>query len=80
MGAARMPDPAVPVSRTDPRYSPDADRASCMVTVDFGAETLAEEKLEDPYCQIGSASDYAGVTTEAIRATMNRPEADIEDD
>lgn len=77
---ATMPDPAVPLNRMDPRHSPDADRASCMVDVDFGPETLAEEKLEDPYCQIGTASDYAGITTEANKQGMRRPQAAIEAD
>lgn len=42
-----------------------------MQDIDFGAGTLAEEKLRDPN-SVGTASDYAGVTTETHRQNVRR--------
>lgn len=66
-----MPDPAVPSYRDDPRFSPDADRASAMTDIDFGPENLLEVKMADPD-SIGTAGDETGIAAEIIRKNLNR--------
>lgn len=62
-----MPDPPVPTSSHDPRHSPDADRASCMVDVDFGPDNLLEDKVYD-HDSPGTRGDETGIAAEIIRA------------
>lgn len=70
--ATAAPDPAVGSSSYDPRYSPDSPREASLIDIPLAPATLAEMKLADPECTIGTASDDAEVTTEANRSTVNR--------
>lgn len=42
-----------------------------MMDCDYAADTLADEKLEDPD-SVGSANDQAGILNDAVRRGMNR--------
>jgi hypothetical protein len=53
------------------RTGPPRVRTSCMSDCDYTVGTLAEEKLRDPN-SVGTASDYAGVTSEANRNSVRR--------
>lgn len=53
------------------RTGPPKSRSECMQEIDFGPSSLAEEKLRDPN-SVGTASDYAGVTSEVHRANVRR--------
>lgn len=64
--AGHNPDPDVPTSSHDPRHSPDADRASCMVDIPLGPATLLGMKQDDPN-SIGTAGDETGIAAEIIR-------------
>lgn len=64
--AAHAPDPAVPSSSFDPRFSPDAGD-SAWVEIPKMPGTLADMKRADPVCSIGSGNDQAGVLDEAVR-------------
>ena len=47
------------------------NRASHMKEIVFSFTTLADEKNNEEY-SVGTASDYAGVTTEANRRSVGR--------
>lgn len=66
-----MPDPPVPTNRDDPRFSPDSDRAASMVDIDFGPQTLLDEKLIDENAP-GSRGDETGLAAEVIRRNVRR--------
>ena len=66
-----MPDPPVPSGSDDPRFSPDSDRAASMVDIDFGPETILDEKLVDEDSP-GSRGDETGLTAEVIRRNVKR--------
>jgi len=42
-----------------------------MMDIDFGVNSLAEEKNRNPN-SVGTASDYAGTTTAANRRTVRK--------
>jgi hypothetical protein len=69
--ATHAPDPAVATSAYDPRHSPDAG-PEAWVEIPAQPFTLAEQKLRDPECAVGSASDHAGVLDEVIRSSVNK--------
>lgn len=71
MATPVMPDPPVPLSAFDPRYSPDASREECMVDIDFGADNLLEEKQADPESP-GTRGDETGIAAEIIRRDRQR--------
>jgi hypothetical protein len=64
--AAAAPDPMVGSSSHDPRFSPDAGQEA-WIDIPQAPDTLAEMKLLDPECSIGTGNDHAGVTTRAHR-------------
>lgn len=77
MATPQMPDPPVPTSRLDPRYSPDASREECMVDIDFGPETLLDAKMYDSAEPIpGGAGDGTGISAQII---LNDNRRDRED-
>lgn len=53
------------------RTGPPRSRESCMMDTTPGPRNLAEEKLMDNN-SVGTASDYAGVTSEANRNNVRR--------
>lgn len=53
------------------RTGPPKSRAECMTDIDWAPGNLAQEKLDDPN-SVGTASDYAGVTSEVHRANVRR--------
>lgn len=67
--ATHAPDPGVSSNSNDPRYSVDAGE-SAFVDIPRAPANLAEVKLADPECSIGTASDYAGITDEAHEAVV----------
>ena len=67
--ATHGPDPNVPSSSHDPRYSPDAGE-SAFVDIPRAPANLAEMKLADPECSIGTASDHAEITDPAHEAVV----------
>ena len=66
-----MPDPPVPTDSDDPRFSPDSDRAASMVDIDFGPETLLDQKVLDEDTP-GTRGDETGIAAEIIRRNVNR--------
>lgn len=64
--SGQNPDPVVPTNSHDPRHSPDADRASCMVDIPWGPADLLAAKQADP-SNIGTAADETGIAAEIIR-------------
>lgn len=64
--ATHAPDPQVPSSSADARFSTDASREAAMVDVPMMPATIANMKRADPYCTIGSASDDAGLLDDAV--------------
>lgn len=67
----RVPDPIGDITRFDPRHDPDADRASCMIDVDFGPWTLLDDKVADPYSP-GTRGDETGIAADIIRRETRR--------
>jgi len=63
--AGKAPDPAVPSSSHDPRFSPDAGE-SAWAEIPFAPPTIATMKKDDPYCTVGSGNDHAGILDEAV--------------
>jgi hypothetical protein len=68
--ATHAPDPMVPSSSADARFSPDSSREASMVDIPLAPATLAEQKNADPECTIGSGNDHAGTTTAANQRTV----------
>jgi hypothetical protein len=64
--AAHAPDPMVPSSSHDPRFSPDAGE-SAWSDIPMAPDTLAAMKKADPVCSVGSGNDHAGVVDNAVR-------------
>jgi hypothetical protein len=67
--ATHAPDPDVARTGADPRHSPDAG-AEAWVDIPRAPANLAEQKLADPECSIGTASDHAGITDDAHEAVV----------
>jgi hypothetical protein len=63
--ADKAPDPAVPSSSHDPRFSPDAGEAG-FIDIPMAPATIAQMKKADPYCTIGSGNDHAGLLDDAV--------------
>lgn len=64
--ATHAPDPQVPSSSADAKFSPDASREAAMVDIPMAPATIANMKKADPYCTIGSGNDHAGLLDEAV--------------
>lgn len=64
--ASHAPDPDVPRSSADRRFSPDAGREEAMVEIPMAPATIANMKRADPYSTIGSASDDAHLLDDAV--------------
>jgi hypothetical protein len=61
---ARDPDAG---GRFDPRADPSSSREASMVDIPLAPATIANMKLADPYCTIGSRGDDAGILDGAVR-------------
>lgn len=68
MATPQMPDPPVPLTKYDPRHSPDASREECMIDIDFGCDTTLDEKIYvAPDVIPGGRGDETGIAAEIIR-------------
>lgn len=65
--ATAAPDPAVGSSSHDARFSPSSSREESLIDIPAAPDNLAEMKLLDPECSIGTGNDHAGVTTRIHR-------------
>lgn len=63
--ADKAPDPMVPSSSHDPRFSPDAGM-DAFIDIPLAPPTILAMKQADPYCTIGTAGDETGIAADLI--------------
>lgn len=65
--ATHAADPAVSRNINARAHSTDASFVEAIVDIPMAPDTIANQKLADPYGTIGTAGDLAGITDAAVR-------------